>query len=120
MTIDYKKQFKTPGGFLEFSAIAFPLVISNASMTIMMFMDRMFLSWVSPENIAACIPAGVLLFTFWSLFLGISEYTNTFVASVFWRFKAKSDSPGNLAGYLFFDSRRDYFFSFLSFGIKNF
>jgi MATE family multidrug resistance protein len=71
------------GGYREFFTIAYPLVISNASMTVMVFVDRLLLSWASAENIAAAIPTVVLLFTFWSIFIGVSEYTNTFVAQFY-------------------------------------
>jgi multidrug resistance protein, MATE family len=80
MSVVQPKINYTPGGVKEFLAIAYPLIISNASMSVMQFADRLFLSWAGPENIAAVLPAGILLFTFWSIFLGISEYTNTFVA----------------------------------------
>jgi MATE family multidrug resistance protein len=73
----------TPGSIGEFFSIAYPLIISNASVTIMHFVDRLFLSWSSPEEIAACIPAGILHFTILSFFLGICEYTNTFVAQFY-------------------------------------
>ncbi|HPO99028.1 MAG TPA: MATE family efflux transporter [bacterium] len=69
-----------PGGFREFFSIAYPLLISHASYTLMHFVDRLFLSWSSPEEIAACLPAGALSFSLMAVFLGISEYTNTFVA----------------------------------------
>ncbi len=49
-------------------------------MTLMHFIDRLFLSWSSPEEIAASFPAGILAFTIGAFFLGVSEYTNTFVA----------------------------------------
>ena len=52
-------------------------------MTLMHFTDRVFLSWSSPQEIAASLPAGILLFTILSFFLGISEYTNTFVAQYY-------------------------------------
>lgn len=52
-------------------------------MTLMHFVDRVFLSWSSPEEIAASLPAGILVFTALSFFLGISEYTNTFVAQYY-------------------------------------
>ncbi len=72
-----------PGGFKEFFSIAFPLVISNVSITLMHFVDRLFLSWSSPEEIAACIPAGTFSWALLSVFIGISEYTNTFVAQFY-------------------------------------
>jgi len=40
----------------------------------------MFLSWYSPEAIAAAMPSGILFFTILSLFMGTASYVNTFVA----------------------------------------
>jgi MATE family multidrug resistance protein len=40
----------------------------------------MFLTWYSPEAIAAAMPAGMLNFTIMSLFLGTAGYATTFVA----------------------------------------
>jgi MATE family multidrug resistance protein len=74
------KQDRTPGGFREFFSVAYPLVISNMSISLMVFVDRLFLSWSSAEEIAASLPAGILGFTATAFFLGLCEYTNTFVA----------------------------------------
>ena len=89
-------------------------------MTIMMFMDRMFLSWVSPENIAACLPAHILLFCFWSFFLGISEYTNTFVAQFYGASRPRAIAQATWQGIYF--SLAGSFLSFLFFplGLKIF
>jgi MATE family multidrug resistance protein len=43
----------------------------------------MFLSWYSPEAIAAAMPAGMLNFCVMSLFIGTAGYVNTFVAQYF-------------------------------------
>ncbi len=40
----------------------------------------MFLSWYSPESIAAAMPSGILYFTILSIFLGTAGYVTTFVA----------------------------------------
>ena len=52
---------------------------------IMQFIDRMFLAWYSPEALAACVPAGLLAFTFGSLFVGLAGYTSVFIS----QFQAK-------------------------------
>ncbi len=83
MAILFKSRAKNPGGFREFLVIAFPLVISNASITLMHFIDRLMLSWSSPEEIAACIPAGIFAWMLLAVFIGISEYTNSFIAQFF-------------------------------------
>lgn len=68
------------GGYKEFFFIAFPLILSTSSWSIEHFIDRMFLTWYSPESVAAAMPAGMLNFTISSLFLGTVGYVDTFVA----------------------------------------
>ncbi len=80
---DQKCLLYPPGGFREFFFIAYPLVISHASVAVMHFVDRLFLSWVGSEEIAAVMPAGILFFTMLAFFLGVSEYANTFVAQYY-------------------------------------
>ena len=70
----------TPGGYREAIQIAWPLVISMGSFTIMQFFDRMFLAWYSPVAIQAALPAGIFCFTMICGFMALSGYANTFVA----------------------------------------
>lgn len=51
------------GSYSEIWKIAYPLVIMNASHSIMQFFDRMFLAKQSTANLAAAMPGGVLAFT---------------------------------------------------------
>ena len=69
-----------PGGYREVLTIAYPLIMSTASMTIMHFVDRVFLARYAQEAIAAAVPAGVASFTVICLFMGSSGYTNAIVA----------------------------------------
>ncbi len=89
MSVQLEPSLK-PGGYREFLTLAYPLIISNASMAVMNFVDRLFLSWLSPEAIAASLPAGILFFTLIALFFGISEYTNTFVSQFYGAGRPKS------------------------------
>ena len=77
-------QSKSPsysrGGYREVLTIAYPLIMSTASMTIMHFVDRVFLARYAQQAIAAAVPAGVASFTIICLFMGISGYTNAIVA----------------------------------------
>ncbi len=41
-----------PGGYREVIRIAFPVILSTASLTLMLFVDRMFLSWYSQDAVA--------------------------------------------------------------------
>ena len=64
----------------ELVGIAMPLVLSTASFTVMHFIDRAMLAWYSDVTAAASVCGGILAFMFISFFLGVAEYTNTFVA----------------------------------------
>jgi MATE family multidrug resistance protein len=68
------------GGYAELLKLAAPLILSTGSLAVQEFVDRMFLSWYSPQAIAASMPSGILYFTILSLFLGTASYVNTFVA----------------------------------------
>ena len=72
-----------PGGFKEVLKIAYPLIISTGSFTIMQFCDRMFLAWHSAVSIQAALPAGILCFALLSVFFALAGYTNTFVAQYY-------------------------------------
>jgi MATE family multidrug resistance protein len=63
--------------------IAVPLILSTASWSVQHFVDRMFLSWYSPEAIAAAMPAGMVYFSIVSIFMGTAAYASTFVAQYF-------------------------------------
>jgi len=78
-----KSRWKTPGGYREVLAVAVPLVLSTATWSVQHFVDRMFLTWYSPEAIAAAMPAGMLSFTVISLFMGTAGYVSTFVAQYY-------------------------------------
>ena len=69
-----------PGSYREVIRIAWPLVVSMGSFTLMQFVDRMFLAWYSPVSIQAALPAGILSFTFICTFMALCGYANTFVA----------------------------------------
>ncbi len=60
--------------------LAIPLVLSTASLTLMLFVDRLFLSWHSQSAVAASTPGGITYFTICSLFLGTAQYVNAIVA----------------------------------------
>lgn len=71
------------GGWKEVLTVAYPLILSSMSMTIMHFIDRVFLSWYSTDAIAAALPGGITAFTIIAFFSGVSRYTNTFVAQYY-------------------------------------
>lgn len=75
-----QSRWRTDGREGEVLRVALPLILSSSSWTIQHFMDRVFLTWYSPQSIAAAMPSGILLFTFLCFFLGTANYVNTFVA----------------------------------------
>lgn len=69
-----------PGGGREVLRVAMPLVVSSLSWTVLTFVDRMFLNWVSGTAMAAAFSSSAAWFALLCLPLGICSYANTFVA----------------------------------------
>ena len=60
--------------------MGYPLILGQLSFTLQTFVDRLFLTWYSPEAVAGAVTA---LFATWALiglFIGTGEYLTTFVA----------------------------------------
>jgi multidrug resistance protein, MATE family len=68
------------GGLKELTKIAWPLIISTGTFTLLHYFDRMFLSWYSEATFRAALPAGILFFTLVCGFMALAGFTNTFVA----------------------------------------
>jgi MATE family multidrug resistance protein len=64
-------------------AIALPMVVSQASDSIMMFVDRLFLSRLGEAYLSASMSGGLTQFMVSSLFIGTVGYTNAVVAQLF-------------------------------------
>ncbi|MBF0312876.1 MAG: MATE family efflux transporter [Oligoflexia bacterium] len=77
------KNTRTEGGVAELWAMAFPVIITMASYTVMQFVNRMFLAWYSTDAIAAAVPAGILAFNIVCFFSGIISFCNILVAQYF-------------------------------------
>lgn len=75
-----RQSWHAPAGYREVLALAGPLVLSTGSSTVQQFVNRVFLSWHSPESLAAALPAGTLSFTILCFFIGTASYVSTFVA----------------------------------------
>jgi MATE family multidrug resistance protein len=78
-----KNRWRSEGGYREVLVVAIPLILSTATWSIQHFVDRMFLTWYSPEAIAAAMPAGMLNFSMVSIFMGTAGYGTTFVAQYY-------------------------------------
>jgi MATE family multidrug resistance protein len=77
------RRWVAPGGYREVLTIALPLMLSTGATMLQHFIDRMFLTWYTPEAIAAAMPAGLLNFAIMTIFLGTTMYVSTFVAQYF-------------------------------------
>ena len=77
------KRWSDEGGYREVLRIAVPLILSTGAWSVLLFVDRMFLSWYSSEAIAAAMPAGMASFAMLCFFIGTAAYVNTFVAQYF-------------------------------------
>jgi MATE family multidrug resistance protein len=69
-----------PGGGREVMRVSAPLVVSAMSWTVMTFIDRVMLNWVSGAAMAAAFTSSAAWFAMLSLPLGVCSYTNTFIA----------------------------------------
>lgn len=78
-----KQRWRADSGYRDVLVLAIPLILSTSAWTVQHFVDRMFLTWYSPEAIAAAMPSGILNFTFMSLFIGTAGYVSTFVAQYY-------------------------------------
>lgn len=76
-------RWRCENGYRDILVVAIPLILSTSSWALQHFVDRMFLTWYSPETIAAAMPAGTLNFTIMSLFIGTAGYAGTFIAQYY-------------------------------------
>lgn len=87
--------------YAEILRLAWPLIVSTGSFTIMTFCDRMFLSWHSAVAIQAALPAGILSFTLVCGFMALAAYANTFVAQFHGAGDRRGCSRATFQGVLF-------------------
>jgi len=79
----FKNLWYREGGYKELLTTAAPLILSTASWSVLQFTDRVFLTWYSPDAVAASMPAGIVNFTLTCLFFGTASYVGTFVAQYY-------------------------------------
>ncbi|MFC1614195.1 MATE family efflux transporter [Gemmatimonadota bacterium] len=63
--------------------LSLPLILNHGAVILMLFCDRMFLSWYGTNEISAVWPAIFLCWATTSFFYSISTYVNVFVAQYF-------------------------------------
>ncbi len=72
--LQFMKSPHREGGVGELLAIALPMVVSSACETLMMFVDRLFLSRLGPEYMNAAMGGGMTCFMFMTFFVGLTGY----------------------------------------------
>ncbi|MCL2334459.1 MAG: MATE family efflux transporter [Endomicrobia bacterium] len=78
-----KRRWGCAGGYGEFLAVAFPLIISTGAWALQSFINRFFLAWHSEAAFAAALPAGMLNFSIMSFFIGTVSYIDVFVSQYY-------------------------------------
>jgi multidrug resistance protein, MATE family len=68
------------GGAGEVVRVAYPLVLSHLSLTLQVFVDRLFLTWYSAEAVAGAFTGMLATLAFIGVFTATGEYLTTFVA----------------------------------------
>lgn len=90
-----KEKWSKRAGYRELLKLAFPLILSTGSVSVLLFVDRMFLGWHSKESLAASVPAGVLNFALMAPFFGTAVFAGTMVAQY-----SGAGKPGRLGSVL--------------------
>lgn len=76
----FERHLDGPAGIRAVWQIAFPMVVSSASETVMLFFDRLFLSRLGPSEMAAAMSGGMTAFTMMTFFIGLIGYSTALVA----------------------------------------
>ncbi|HET7293719.1 MAG TPA: MATE family efflux transporter [Vicinamibacteria bacterium] len=79
----FRKVWSGPGGGREVLKIGYPLILGQMSFTLQVFVDRLFLTWYSPDAVAGAVTALFAVWTFVGLCIGTGEYATTFVAQYY-------------------------------------
>jgi MATE family multidrug resistance protein len=69
--------------FRRLATIAFPMIVSQGSETIMLFFNRYFVSFLGSDHIPASMSGGLSQFVFTSFFTGIVGYVNAMAAQYY-------------------------------------
>lgn len=69
--------------FKELCRLALPMVVSQSTVAIMVFTDRLFMSYIDATHIAAALGGGVSYFVTVAFFIGLISYATAIVAQYF-------------------------------------
>jgi multidrug resistance protein, MATE family len=75
--------WRGPGGVREVLSIGLPLILSQMSYTLQAFVDRVFLTWYSPEAVAGAVTAGFMVWSIVGIFIGTGEYLTAFIGQYY-------------------------------------
>jgi multidrug resistance protein, MATE family len=75
-----RRRWHAEGGYRQVLSMAIPLILSTGSSSVQSFINRMFLTWHSPESLAAVMPAGMVSYAAMTIFVTTASYVSTFVA----------------------------------------
>ena len=89
------------GGGGEVLHVAYPLILSNMSFTVQVFVDRVFLTWYSPEAVAGAVTGVFVTWVLIGLFSSTGEYATTFVAQYLGAGRAQRIGPTLWQGFYF-------------------
>ncbi len=64
-------------------SLSLPMVVSQGAFAVMVFTDRLFMSYIGPAHVAASLGGGVAAFFCFSLFMGLITYGNALVAQYY-------------------------------------
>jgi MATE family multidrug resistance protein len=70
----------SPATLRELLRLSLPMVVSQGAFAVMVFTDRLFMSYIDAAHIAAALGGGVAAFFCFSLFMGLITYGNALVA----------------------------------------
>ena len=76
-------RWHSPNGYKNVLVLAIPLIVTTSSSGLQSFIDRIFLSWLDSNALAATVPAFLVCFTLSAVFLGIASYVSVFVAQYY-------------------------------------
>src|SRR5580704_7278358 len=76
----WRQRWRQPGGGSELIRLAWPLIVSNGFNTLQITIDRVFLSWLDSDAVAAAMPAVMIFWTLFALPQNTASYVTTFVA----------------------------------------
>src|SRR5271166_3374477 len=76
----WRRRWVAPGGGRELLRLSLPFVLSNSVWTLQIALDRVFLSRLGKDNVAAAMVAVMLFWTPLALLQNTANYATTFVA----------------------------------------